>query len=152
MTPFSAFTCFIPSKEGVNTVSAISEPERINTSSQLGADPVEDMVYTCTPNKFCKKYIEFIRHNKNTYKLVIRSDPNTTTQIRIQQEGKRRGANTWWVLAAGDGPRPCEGAGEARPSTWRRAAAAVTSSSTRARAEMQGGHGRRKAAVNWSTP
>ena len=59
MTQFSALTCSIPSKDGMNTVSAIYEPERINKyinqSSQPGADPVKNMVYTCTPNNFCKK-------------------------------------------------------------------------------------------------
>ena len=64
MTMFSVLTCSIPSKEGVNTVCAIYEPERINKyinqSSQPGANLVKNMVYTCTPNNFCKKIV-FIR-------------------------------------------------------------------------------------------
>ena len=70
VTMFFALTCSIPSKEGVNTVCAIYEPERINKyinpSSQAGADPVRDMVYTCTPNKFCKKSYSL---GKYIYKL-----------------------------------------------------------------------------------
>jgi hypothetical protein len=52
ITLFSALTCSIPSKEGMNIVSVIYEPERINKyinkyinqSSQSGADPVKNMV------------------------------------------------------------------------------------------------------------
>ena len=46
------------------------------------------------------------------YTLAIRSDPNTDSQIAYvwvwvlsftQQEGKRRGWQTWWVLVGRDG-------------------------------------------------
>jgi len=71
MTLFSALTCSIPSKEGMNTVSAIYEPERINKyinqSSQPEADPVKNMVYTCTPNNFLQKKLYSL--GKYIYKL-----------------------------------------------------------------------------------
>ena len=70
MTLFSALTCSIPSKEGMNTVSAIYEPERINKyinqSSQPGANPVKNMVYNVHPIIFAKKSYSL---GKYIYKL-----------------------------------------------------------------------------------
>jgi hypothetical protein len=44
-----------------------------------------------------------------------------------QKEAKRRGARTWWVLIAGEGPGedPAKGLMMLHLGTWRRAAAAA---------------------------
>jgi hypothetical protein len=83
------------------------------------------MVYWCThvhPIILPKKISYSL--GKYVYKRVITSDLNRVRLLSFgQKKGKRRSANTWWVLTAGDG---CEEADEAGSSTWRRAAATVT--------------------------